>query len=601
MTVETLPVGELHAKLAPYRAIASIVEATLAAWPEHLSYIEKRFAADTVDFLARCEEFSALALRMMDEALGEYVADYRWMCEEFLQEEFFFHRNGHYRMSTFAEAFAEVYGNAEYMSRYVHGILISQVLWHPHALAFDLFRHADDMPRPTAVILRGGAGESTLGVRHAFVGQLVEAVADAGYHVVLPDYRATSSADTQADLVDLFQTLRCHGTTLGVDPDRVVLLGEDSGGDAALRLSAHLGDLRRGRTAQWPAPPRATVALGATYADVPPTIADATLLVHGGDDRQVPLERPRAVCASAAAGTTCDVLDVAGASHRVENWWPSQWGYKAEVIAWLNPRVEAPPAPAWPTDTRLRKRVPFDETHGLTLDAWVPEGDGPFAAALLVHGGGWEAGDRVTYITPMFAPLAARGLAWFSIDYRLTPQVTVAEQVEDVERALAWVRANAQHYRVDPRRIVLVGESASGQLVSHLATRGVDVAGVVSFYGVYDFLAMSTDVSTPRGLPRRLFGLTAFDDAARTTLREFSPQYHVSPRMPPILLVTGTADGLWPQAQAFEQALRRANATFSHITLKDAPHGMEQWDADPRWRDWHTLVVDWIARSTNGR
>lgn len=140
MTVETLPVGELHAKLAPYRAIASIVEATLAAWPEHLSYIEKRFAADTVDFLARCEEFSALALRMMDEALGEYVADYRWMCEEFLQEEFFFHRNGHYRMSTFAEAFAEVYGNAEYMSRYVHGILISQVLWHPHALAFDLFR-----------------------------------------------------------------------------------------------------------------------------------------------------------------------------------------------------------------------------------------------------------------------------------------------------------------------------------------------------------------------------------------------------------------------------------------------------------------------------
>ncbi len=132
--------SDLSAKLAAYPAISQVVAATLAVWPEHEKYIATRFAADDADFLARCEEFSVLALANMGDALAEYVADYRWMCEEFLAEEFFFHREGRYRLSTFAEAYAEVYGKPEYMSRYVHGILISQILWHPHAVAFDLFR-----------------------------------------------------------------------------------------------------------------------------------------------------------------------------------------------------------------------------------------------------------------------------------------------------------------------------------------------------------------------------------------------------------------------------------------------------------------------------
>ena len=75
---------------------------------------------------------------------------------------------------------------------------------------------------------------------------------------------------------------------------------------------------------------------------------------------------------------------------------------------------------------------------------------------VLVHGGGWEAGDRVTYIAPMFALAAARGWAWLSIDYRLTPEVTNREQVTDVRAALAYVRAHAAELRIDPRRLVLV-------------------------------------------------------------------------------------------------------------------------------------------------
>jgi alpha-L-fucosidase 2 len=268
------------------------------------------------------------------------------------------------------------------------------------------------------------------------------------------------------------------------------------------------------------------------------------------------------------------------------------------MVEWLASHVGPVPPAEWPDDQRLRKRIVFDADHGLTLDAYVPDGAGPFAAAILVHGGGWEAGDRVTYIAPLFRPLAARDIAWFSIDYRLTPQVDNAAQMEDVQRAVDYVRANAAAYKVDPARLVLVGESASGQIVTHLATRGIDVAGVVSFYGVYDFLAMRGDPASPRWLGRRLFGLAQDDEAARARLRTYSPLYHVRKDMPPLLLVTGTADGLQPQAQAFATALRDVGARFDTIDLPDAPHGMEQWHADPRWAAWSGQVVDWIAGVT---
>jgi len=69
--------------------------------------------------------------------------------------------------------------------------------------------------------------------------------------------------------------------------------------------------------------------------------------------------------------------------------------------------------------------------------------------------------------------------------------------------------------------------------------------------------------------------------------------------MPPLLLVTGTGDALWAQAQAFEQALIRAGARYDTVVLREAPHGMQQWDGgDPRWRSWSADVAGWIVRTT---
>ena len=120
----------------------------------------------------------------------------------------------------------------------------------------------------------------------------------------------------------------------------------------------------------------------------------------------------------------------------------------------------------------LRTDIEFAKAGdvSLTLDAFVPEGAGPFPTCILVHGGGFTKGDKTSFIKPLFEPLSKAGFAWFTINYRLAPAHRWPACLDDVETAIRWVRTHAKEYKVDPARIALIGESAGGHLVALLAT-----------------------------------------------------------------------------------------------------------------------------------
>src|SRR6202162_5814500 len=100
------------------------------------------------------------------------------------------------------------------------------------------------------------------------------------------------------------------------------------------------------------------------------------------------------------------------------------------------------------------------------LDLHVPDGPGPFPAAILIHGGGFDEGSRSTNVRPLFDVLANAGFAWFSIDYRMAPEFRFPQASEDVNSAIRWVKANASENRIDVSKIAIVGESAGGFLVN---------------------------------------------------------------------------------------------------------------------------------------
>ena len=464
-------------------------------------------------------------------------------------------------------------------------------------LALDAYVQRGPGRRPAVVVIHGGTWSS--GSRVAHVGQMLEVLTQAGYNWFSVDYRLgglTRFEESLADIRAALVFIRCRASELGIDPNRMVLLGEDSGAHLAALLAAErprgvIGAVLVGGfydlTARGSPVTRAVPAM-------PPL-----LVVHGSADGDAPIDQARRYCAAVVRSKgRCRLLEVEGASHRSENWWPSQWGYKRDIVAWLSALAPTPPGPHRPHSTSitgLLKDIVYSTSAHLKLDAFLPPARTPVPAVILVHGGGWEAGDKTTYVTPLFEPLARAGLAWFSIDYRLTPAAAHQDQLADVRQAIRFVRDEHARFNIDPARIFLVGESASGQIVTQIATEDSSLAGVISFYGVYDFLSMVTDAS-PRSLLVRLFRRTVLDDDSRALLRQYSPLYQAHKGMPPLLLVNGTGDRLWPQAQAFALRLTDLGVRHEVIALEGAPHGLENWEGHAEWTTYKQRVVEWIRR-----
>jgi acetyl esterase len=460
-------------------------------------------------------------------------------------------------------------------------------------LTLDAYAQRRGSRRPAVIVIHGGGWGS--GSRIAFVGQFLEMLTRAGYNWFSIDYRLggiEKYRDSVDDVRAAIAFIRCHAKEFRIDPDRIALLGEDSGAYLASALAA-----------ENPAGLKATVLIGGIYN--PPVISKPTsqisdlksqiLMVHGTADRESPPVQAVTFCdAIRANGGRCDYFPVDGAIHRPENWVPSQWGYKQAVISWLGKELDLNNSDYEPYVTNLTKDIIYSPRFRQKLDAYLPRGRGPFPAVIIVHGGGWEAGDKVTYVTPLFEPLARAGFAWFSIDYRLTPHFRHQDQLEDLGEAIRFVRANARKFRIDERRIAILGESAGGQLVTQLASERADgIAAVVSFYGVYNFLDIATDAA-PRSIPARLFGITKLDDQSRAVLRKYSPIYNVQTGMPPVLLIHGTNERLWAQGVEMAKKLAESSVDYDFIEIENAPHGLENWEGHPEWIKYKEKMVEWL-------
>ncbi len=269
------------------------------------------------------------------------------------------------------------------------------------------------------------------------------------------------------------------------------------------------------------------------------------------------------------------------------------------VIAWLV--VVSPCFQAWAAEL---KDVVYAEVDGVrvALDAHVPDGAGPFPTAILVHGGGWVAGDKQEYINYLFKPLTDAGFVWFTINYRLAPQYKFPAGADDLEKAILYVKANATKYKVDPQRIALIGESAGGHWVSYVGARSrnrLRVAAVVSMYGIHDFISACQEWKPVPTEVLQLFGISAIDARTAPALIEASPVIYITRDSPPFLLMHGSKDEDVPYDQSVEMCdrMKQAGAHCELITIDGAPHGMDHWESHPEFLWYKKALVDWLQKT----
>jgi len=109
-------------------------------------------------------------------------------------------------------------------------------------------------------------------------------------------------------------------------------------------------------------------------------------------------------------------------------------------------------------------------------------------AILYIHGGALIMGSR-SWLNPIQRQkYLDAGYAIISIDYRLAPQTKLNQIIEDLDDAYRWVRVDGPKlFRIDPKRIAVVGHSAGGYLALLAGVRlKPRPAAVVSFYGYGD-------------------------------------------------------------------------------------------------------------------
>jgi acetyl esterase/lipase len=219
----------------------------------------------------------------------------------------------------------------------------------------------------------------------------------------------------------------------------------------------------------------------------------------------------------------------------------------------------------------------------LRVDIYKPAANGAERrpAVILIHGGGWTSFDK-SIMRGMGQFLARSGYVAFAVDYRLLKgkENRWPAQLDDVQRAVRWVRANATKYGVDPEHIGAFGHSAGAQLAALLgmeetrdksdpefAKHSSKVQAVVDVSGPSDF----TVGRDPEG-DAFLANFLGTEYAPHPEVwREASPVFHVSKKAAPFLIVHGTKDESVPisQAQELYDKLRTAGVHVSFVKVND--------------------------------
>jgi acetyl esterase/lipase len=270
-------------------------------------------------------------------------------------------------------------------------------------------------------------------------------------------------------------------------------------------------------------------------------------------------------------------------------------------------KMKASPEPVWERD------IPFWTIPGtdreLLCDIWRPaNGKTSGLAYIYLHGSSWAIGDKDMFTRHFFRHLVAQGHTVMDVAYRLLPEVDIYGMVGDTKHAVAWMKANADRFGVDPEKIVLGGGSAGAHIAllagytpehpeltpEELKQVDLSVCGMLTYYPPTDLVAGSerynnehkppvaigtkVDPKNPMLYAGRLdILLGGYPEDVPDMYRLACPTTHVHPGSPPTLLMQGDKDSLVPveDTQALYTKLVESGVPAINVVFPWTEHGFD--------------------------
>jgi 3-dehydroquinate dehydratase-2 len=136
------------------------------------------------------------------------------------------------------------------------------------------------------------------------------------------------------------------------------------------------------------------------------------------------------------------------------------------------------------------------------MDVRTADIEGPAPVAVIIHGGFWRDVWKRDTMAPLCAAVAQLGWSTVNVEYS-RGRGSFPRAIDDIARAIQWVRDNAEEYSFDTNRIVVIGHSAGGYLALKAAHTDPSLAGVIALAPVTDLVAIS--LSRPDDDPAEAF------------------------------------------------------------------------------------------------
>jgi acetyl esterase/lipase len=256
----------------------------------------------------------------------------------------------------------------------------------------------------------------------------------------------------------------------------------------------------------------------------------------------------------------------------------------------------------------------------LTMDVFRPAKANGVGLIFLVSGRYESSPDAI--VPELGAAFFQRGYTAFAVVHGSQPKFTVPEIVEDVHRAVRFIRYHAKDYGIDPDRLGVSGASSGGLLSLLQGTTGgpgdpkakdpVDRASskvqcVACFYPATDFLNYGKkdnellDITVHPPSFRAVYDDHRFDpktalferitdkDEIRNIKRKISPIYHVTKESAPTLIIHGDKDELVPiqQSELILAKFEELGVPARLVVKEGAGHGWFTLPRDlPKLADW---------------
>ncbi|OWK44563.1 alpha/beta hydrolase [Fimbriiglobus ruber] len=259
----------------------------------------------------------------------------------------------------------------------------------------------------------------------------------------------------------------------------------------------------------------------------------------------------------------------------------------------------------------------------MTMDVFAPKTGANGAGVIFCVSGGWISAKEGIHLG-FFAEFLKRGYTVFAVVHGSQPKFTIPEVLDDMHRAVRYIRHNAGKYGVDKERLAICGGSAGGHLSLMQGTapkpttileldavnrESSKVAVVGCFFPPTDFLNYGKEGNVMLGDgvlsgfrppfefwerdPKTNALIVISDKAKRKEIgKAISPVYHVTKDSAPALIVHGDADKLVPiqQAELIIARYKEAGVPCELIVKKGADHGWAGMDKDL------ITIADWFDK-----